>query len=171
MTETILAARRTARPRDIVVKYGFIVVTVGLFVFFALAEPTFRESTTLFSALRHISVTAILGHGVTTTMVAGGMDLSVGSVAGLAVTVAAKTMAVYDQVGAIAIIAVLVVGALAGAVNALLGYNRPTVWGTALGAVLIGVISTGLTVQGLVLLLALVFSFTLSRRRPRVATS
>ncbi|MEU9449309.1 ABC transporter permease [Streptomyces sp. NPDC048277] len=60
--------------------------------------------------------------------------------------------------------------------TSVLGKGRPNVWGTALGAVLIGIITTGLTIKGLpyytqdvvegaVLILALVFSFTLSKRR------
>ncbi|WP_327723751.1 ABC transporter permease [Streptomyces europaeiscabiei] len=60
--------------------------------------------------------------------------------------------------------------------TSVLGRGRPNVWGTALGAVLIGIITTGLTIKGLpyytqdvvegaVLILALVFSFTLSKRR------
>ena len=57
-----------------------------------------------------------------------------------------------------------------------LGIGRPNAWGTALGAVLIAVMVTGFTMAGLpyyaqdfgkgiVLLVALLFSFTFSRRR------
>jgi simple sugar transport system permease protein len=57
-----------------------------------------------------------------------------------------------------------------------LGIGRPNAWGTALGAVLIAVMVTGFTMvglpyyaqdfgKGLVLLVALLFSFTFSRRR------
>lgn len=57
-----------------------------------------------------------------------------------------------------------------------LGVGRPNAWGTALGAVLIAVMVTGFTMAGLpyyaqdfgkgiVLLVALLFSFTFSRRR------
>ncbi|GAA0998269.1 ABC transporter permease [Subtercola frigoramans] len=57
-----------------------------------------------------------------------------------------------------------------------LGIGRPNAWGTALGAVLIAVMVTGFTMLGLpyyfqdfgkgvVLLIALLFSFTFSRRR------
>ncbi|MGW4242563.1 MFS transporter [Nocardia sp. NPDC004722] len=57
--------------------------------------------------------------------------------------------------------------------TSVLGRGKPNVWGTALGAVLIGIISSGLTIAGLpyytqdvvqggVLVLALIFSFTLS---------
>jgi simple sugar transport system permease protein len=61
-----------------------------------------------------------------------------------------------------------------------LGIGRPNAWGTALGAVLIAVMVTGFTMAGLpyyaqdfgkgvVLLVALLFSFTFSRRRTVVA--
>jgi simple sugar transport system permease protein len=57
-----------------------------------------------------------------------------------------------------------------------LGIGRPNAWGTALGAVLIAVMVTGFTMvglpyyaqdfgKGIVLLVALLFSFTFSRRR------
>jgi simple sugar transport system permease protein len=61
-----------------------------------------------------------------------------------------------------------------------LGLGRPNAWGTALGAVLIAVMVTGFTMAGLpyyaqdfgkgvVLLAAMLFSFTFSRRRTVVA--
>ena len=61
-----------------------------------------------------------------------------------------------------------------------LGIGRPNAWGTALGAVLIAVMVTGFSMLGLpyyaqdfgkgvVLLIALLFSFTFSRRRTIVA--
>ncbi|MGX5188119.1 ABC transporter permease [Streptomyces avermitilis] len=108
------------RIQNAVIKYGFIFVTVTLFAYFALSEPSFREAATLLDTLRYVSVAAILGLGVTLTMAVGGMDMSVGAVAGLGVTVAAKTMVTYNQVGTVAILAVVVAGALAGLLNALL---------------------------------------------------
>ncbi|MFE9599774.1 ABC transporter permease [Streptomyces hokutonensis] len=106
--------------QNAVIKYGFIFVTVALFLYFALSEGSFRESATLLDTLRYVSVAAILGLGVTLTMAVGGMDMSVGAVAGLGVTVAAKTMVTYNQVGTVAILAVIAAGALAGLLNALL---------------------------------------------------
>ncbi|GGM96594.1 ABC transporter permease [Streptomyces fuscichromogenes] len=114
------APRTAVRAQNAVIKYGFIFVTVALFLYFALSEGTFRESATLLDTLRYVSVAAILGLGVTLTMAVGGMDMSVGAVAGLGVSVAAQTMVVHNQVGAVAIIAVLAAGALAGLLNALL---------------------------------------------------
>ncbi|WP_369168122.1 ABC transporter permease [Streptomyces sp. R28] len=108
------------RVQNAVIKYGFIFVTVALFLYFALSEGSFRESATLLDTLRYVSVAAILGLGVTLTMAVGGMDMSVGAVAGLGVSVAAQTMVVHNQIGAVAIVAVLAAGALAGLLNALL---------------------------------------------------
>lgn len=106
--------------RDFIVKYGFILVTVILFVWFASTEPTFRMQNTLFSMLKFTSVVAITGLGVTLTMVVGGLDLSVGSIAGLSVTLSAMTMVIYAQTGAIALVVVLLGGVLVGLFNAFL---------------------------------------------------
>lgn len=128
-TQSPEAPTKTATPRraptavlvqNAVIQYGFVFVTVTLFAYFALSEPSFREAATLLDTLRYVSVAAILGLGVTLTMAVGGMDMSVGAVAGLGVTVAAKTMVTYNQVGTVAILAVIAAGALAGLLNALL---------------------------------------------------
>lgn len=106
--------------RDFIVKYGFILVTVILFVWFASTEPSFRMQNTLFSMLKFTSVVAITGLGVTLTMVVGGLDLSVGATAGLSVTLSAMTMVIYAQTGGVALIVVLLGGALVGLFNAFL---------------------------------------------------
>lgn len=106
--------------RDILVRYGFIAVTVLFFVYFAATIPAFRTTSTMFSMLKFTSVVAIAGLGVTVTMVVGGLDLSVGATAGMSVTVAAMTMVIYAQQGSVAVIAVLAAGAIIGAINALL---------------------------------------------------
>lgn len=109
-----------SQVRDLVVRWGFVAVTVGLFVFFAATEPTFRQTSTQFAMLKFTSVVAIVGLGVTISMVVGGLDLSVGGIAGMAVTLAAMTMVIYNMVGAVAIGGVLLAGALVGLVNGLL---------------------------------------------------
>ena len=106
--------------RDFTVKYGFILVTVILFVWFASTEPSFRMQNTLFSMLKFTSVVAITGLGVTLTMVVGGLDLSVGATAGLSVTLSAMTMVIYAQTGPVALIVVLLGGALVSLFNAFL---------------------------------------------------
>ena len=106
--------------QDWLVRYGFIAVTILLFTWFILTEETFRQPSTLFSMLKFTSVVAIVGLGVTFTMVVGGLDLSVGSVAGLAVTVSAMMMVIYNLTGLFSGFAVLIAGAVVGLLNAIL---------------------------------------------------
>lgn len=108
------------RLQDYLVKYGFIVVTVVLFVWFAASEETFRMPNTILSMLKFTSVVAIVGLGVTVAMVVGGLDLSVGAVAGLSVTLSAMTMVIYGLTGPTAIVVVLIAGAAVGLFNAFL---------------------------------------------------
>ncbi|HQZ84347.1 MAG TPA: ABC transporter permease [Actinomycetota bacterium] len=108
------------RLQDGVVKYGFVAVTVLLFIYFALSEPAFGTPASIFAMLKFASVTAILGLGMTFSMVVGGMDMSIGSQAGLAVQMAAMTMVFYNLTGGTAVVVVLVVGLLVGLVNAFL---------------------------------------------------
>jgi simple sugar transport system permease protein len=63
-----------------------------------------------------------------------------------------------------------------------MGLNLPNAWGTSLGAILLGILVTGLTiagvpyyaqdvVKGVVLVIALIFSFTLSRKKARYVSA
>lgn len=63
-----------------------------------------------------------------------------------------------------------------------MGLNKPNTWGTSLSAVMLGILITGLTIagvpyyaqdvtKGLVLVIALVFSFTLSRKKARYVSA
>lgn len=108
------------KVQDGVVKYGFIVVTIVLFLYFFATEPSFRTSGAIFSMLKYASVTAILGLGMTFVMAVGGMDLSIGSTAGLAVQMAAMTMVFYNLTAATAVVAVIAAGVLVGLLNAFL---------------------------------------------------
>lgn len=120
MPETLSTTSTMARLQDGVVKYGFIAVTVILFLYFALTEPAFASSSSLFSMLKFASVTAILGLGVTFTMVVGGLDLSIGATAGLAVQLAAMAMVFYNLTGTTAVAVVLIGGVVVGLLNAFL---------------------------------------------------
>jgi simple sugar transport system permease protein len=108
------------RIRDGIVKYGFIAVTVIAFAFFALTEPAFATSNSIFSMLKFASVTAILGLGVMFSMIVGGLDLSIGAVAGLGVQLAAMTMVFFNLTGTMAISLVLLAGLAVGLINAFL---------------------------------------------------
>jgi simple sugar transport system permease protein len=118
--ETSSALGIRARIQDAVVKYGFIAITVILFLYFSLTEPAFATSSSLFLLLKFASVTAILGLGVTFTMVVGGLDLSIGATAGLTVQLAAMTMVFYNLTGTTAVVVALIGGVVVGLMNAFL---------------------------------------------------
>jgi len=118
--ETPSALGIRARIQDAVVKYGFIAITVILFLYFSLTEPAFATSPSLFLLLKFASVTAILGLGVTFTMVVGGLDLSIGATAGLTVQLAAMTMVFYNLTGTTAVVVALIGGVAVGLMNAFL---------------------------------------------------
>ena len=118
--ETPAATRIQSNVRDMLVKYGFIAVTLILFLLFFTTQDTFRLSTTFFSMLKFTSVVAITGLAITLSMAVGGLDLSVGAVAGMSVTLSAMTMVIYNQTGIVAVGIVLLAGAVIGAVNAFL---------------------------------------------------
>jgi simple sugar transport system permease protein len=118
--ETLSTPGTGARIQDAVVKYSFIAITVILFLYFALTETSFASSSSLFLLLKFASVTAILGLGVTFTMVVGGLDLSIGATAGLAVQLAAMAMVFYNLTGTTAVVVVLIGGVLVGLLNAFL---------------------------------------------------
>jgi len=122
MSGLVSSAQESLRHKmqDWLVRYGFVAVTIILFVWFLISEETFRQPSTLFSMLKFTSVVAIVGLGVTFTMVVGGLDLSVGSVAGLGVTVSAMMMVIYNLTGLVSGVMVLLAGAIVGAVNAIL---------------------------------------------------
>ncbi|PKQ18657.1 MAG: sugar ABC transporter permease [Actinobacteria bacterium HGW-Actinobacteria-8] len=120
MPATSSALGIRARIQDAVVKYGFIAITVILFLYFSLTEPAFATSSSLFLLLKFASVTAILGLGVTFTMVVGGLDLSIGATAGLTVQLAAMTMVFYNLTGTTAVVVALIGGVVVGLMNAFL---------------------------------------------------
>ena len=108
------------RLQDAVVKWGFVAVTVIAFIYFAATEPAFSTPASIFSMLKFASVTAILGLGMTISMVVGGMDMSIGSTAGLAVQMGAMTMVFYNMTGATAVVVVILSGVAVGLLNAFL---------------------------------------------------
>lgn len=66
--------------------------------------------------------------------------------------------------------------------TSVMGLNLPNAWGTSLGAIMLGILITGLTiagspyyaqdvVKGVVVIVALIFSFTLSRKRVRYVSA
>ena len=73
-------------------KYGILLVLILVIIIFSLASPNFLSLDNMITILRQVSVTGIVGVGMTFVMLIGGLDLSVGSVAALTGVVSADLM-------------------------------------------------------------------------------
>lgn len=126
MTAPATVGRPTGPHRDPVsivdffVRYGVLLIFVGVIVVFSIVIPNFASMNTVTSILQAQTVAGIAALGMTLTAVVGDLDLSVGAIAGLSVTVAALVMIKYALTGPTAIIACLLTGLAAGCVNAVL---------------------------------------------------
>ncbi len=106
--------------RELAIRYGFLVLLVGLIVFFSLATRGFTSPQAAVFILQSVSITGILALGVTATMVVGGFDLSIGSIATSAMMAAAYVMVVMEQNALVAVVVCLAIGALVGLINGLI---------------------------------------------------
>ncbi len=114
-----LRIRRTAW-RNALERTGMLLALAALVIAFSVAQPAFLHVDNLFSILQGVSITALLGIGVTITLAVGGFDLSVGSVAASAQMAASYVLVVWHGSTVEALGACLALGALAGLFNALL---------------------------------------------------
>lgn len=105
------------RLTDFAIRYGFLLLLVGLVLFFSLAAEGFAGPHSAVFILQSVAITGILALGVTCTLVVGGFDLSIGSVATSALMLSAYVMVIWEQNAVVAIIACLLMGALVGLVN------------------------------------------------------
>ncbi|HEY1723250.1 MAG TPA: ABC transporter permease [Magnetospirillaceae bacterium] len=97
----------------------FVLLAI-MIVVFQVQEPAFLNVNNLFSILQAVSITALLGVGITVTLAVGGFDLSAGSVAAFAQMAASYVLVVNQVTGTEAVIIVLLIGAAIGIVNAIL---------------------------------------------------
>jgi len=103
--------------RDHAIRYGFIVLLVGLIAYFAIAADGFVSPQSAVFIFQSVAITGVLALGVTATLVVGGFDLSIGSVATSAMMAASYAMVVLEQNAVVAVIACLVIGVLVGLIN------------------------------------------------------
>jgi ribose transport system permease protein len=93
-----------------------VVALAALVVALSVLSPSFLATNNLLNVLRQISVNALLAFGMTTVILAAGIDLSVGSVLAFSGAVAAQ-LAVGGSPAAIAMLAALGLGVLLGLFN------------------------------------------------------
>ena len=108
------------RVLDFSIKYGFLILLVGLVVFFSLATNGFSSPRSAVFVLQSVAITGILALGVTCTLVVDGFDLSIGAVATSALMLSAYAMVILQQSALVAVVLCLLMGALVGLINGLL---------------------------------------------------
>ena len=125
MSEATLPDSKAAPSRQnqilgLVMRYGFLVLLLGLVVFFMLAADGFASVASAVFIFQSVAITAILALGVTATLVVGGFDLSIGSVATTAMMASAYAMVIWGHGAPSAVLICLALGLVVGLVNGLL---------------------------------------------------
>lgn len=114
--------------RKIYSKLGSTLVLIILFVVLSFASPYFLQVNNLMNILLQVSITTIIGVGMTFVILTAGIDLSVGAIAALCVvSMAAIHKFLYPLVQGdflkfligivIPILAAIIIGALVGLIN------------------------------------------------------
>ena len=105
---------------DFAIRYGFLMLLVGLIIYFSIAAPGFAGPRSAVFVFQSVAITGILALGVTCTLVVDGFDLSIGSVATSALMLSAYVMVILEQPAFVAVAACLLMGAVVGLINGLL---------------------------------------------------
>jgi inositol transport system permease protein len=73
-------AAKSVDVRQIIRKYGIVIVLVLMIILLSIVQPAFLSSTNIFNVLTQSSIFGIMGLGMTFIIISKGIDLSVGSV-------------------------------------------------------------------------------------------
>ncbi len=103
-----------------IIKYGFLVLLVGLIIFFSIFASGFAGPRSAVFIFQSVAITGILALGVTCTLVVDGFDLSIGSVATSSLMMSAYFLVILEASALTAIIACLLMGAFVGLINGIL---------------------------------------------------
>ncbi|WP_435995659.1 ABC transporter permease [Rhizobium sp. LjRoot30] len=106
--------------REIAIKYGFLVLLLGLILFFCVSTNGFASPQSAVFILQSVSITGILALGVTATLVVGGFDLSIGSVATTAMMASSYVMVVMGGDALTATLVCILIGIIVGLINGFL---------------------------------------------------
>ncbi len=111
---------RNDRLLNFAIRYGFLLLMIGLIIYFSLFAPGFATPRSAVFILQSVALTGILALGVTCTLVVDGFDLSIGSVATSALMLSAYSMVILEQSALVAVLLCLFMGAFIGLINGLL---------------------------------------------------
>jgi simple sugar transport system permease protein len=119
LTHRPMQARKLT-GRELAIKYGFLVLLLGLILFFCVSTDGFASPQSAVFILQSVSITGILALGVTATLVVGGFDLSIGSVATTAMMASSYVMVVMGGDAMTATLVCILIGVAVGLVNGVL---------------------------------------------------
>lgn len=108
------------RVRDLVYRYGLLVLLVVLVVFFAATQPSFGTWRNVLIILQSVAITAIVALGVTVSLSVNGFDLSIGSTISFVVMLTAAAQVYWNLGPWIAVLLGLLAGVGIGLVNGFL---------------------------------------------------
>jgi ribose transport system permease protein len=119
-TSVVAAGRRAPDWRQVLVRYGFLIVIGGCFVFFAVWNPSFLGLGNLKNIAEGSAILLVVSLGMTLVVAQGGIDLSVGVALDFGSAFAIVAMKQFGADWRVAIAGAVVAGGGVGLLNALL---------------------------------------------------
>jgi ribose transport system permease protein len=124
---------------DFFIKYGFLVIITGFFVYFSVNAPAFLTVGNLLNILEGSSILLILALAMTLIVASGGIDLSVGVALDFGAAFAMVALKEYGVSWQLAIVIAIFGGALVGVLNGfLIVHLRVSAFLATLGTLFIG---------------------------------
>ena len=106
--------------RETAIKYGFLVLLIGLVLYFSVMTSGFASPQSAVFILQSVSITGILALGVTATLVVGGFDLSIRNVATTAMLASCYVIVVMGGDDVTATLVCLAIGVGVGLINGII---------------------------------------------------
>lgn len=114
------AAHSGSTARNILLRFGFLIVFAGFFLLFALWNPVFLQGGNLMNIIEGSAILMIVALGMTLIVATGGIDLSIGIALDFGAAFAVVAMKTYDAGWLGAVCAGVIGGSLVGLFNAAL---------------------------------------------------
>jgi ribose transport system permease protein len=120
MTQASIDKPRRNWLKDVMIRFGFLVLFAGFFAFFAAWSPVFLQGQNLINIIEGSAILLILALGMTLIVATGGIDLSVGIALDFGAAFAIVAMKEYDAGWLTAVCVGVGGGALVGIFNSIL---------------------------------------------------
>lgn len=122
MSQIAVAEPRSAVSalRDVVYRYGLLVILVALIAFFTATQPAFGTWQNALVILQSVAIVSIVALGVTVSLTVDGFDLSVGSTVSFSVMLSASSLVYWDLGTVPSVLLGVLSGVIVGSLNGLL---------------------------------------------------